>query len=217
MKSTKDAAAREAITSMAGDVHDPLELLDEARRRIGRVVPHDGGGWILTDPQTLLPTALVGDGADLELSLSFMTHELFVPDVNTFSDLHRRRVSVSTLREATGGDLELSARYRDILRPHRHGGEIRMLFRTGDATWGIACFGRSEDDPDFDDDELAWLRSVAPEIGRGLRLALARRPPAPAPSWEPGMIVLDGDGRIEYTTGAADRWLAHMPTELAPQ
>jgi DNA-binding CsgD family transcriptional regulator len=211
MKSTRAAAAREAIASMAGDVHDPLELLDEARRRIGQVVPHEEGGWILTDPQTILPTALVGDGTDLELSRAFMTHELFVPDVNQFADLHRRGVSVTTLREATGGDLELSARYREILRPNRHGSEVRMLFRTGDATWGIACVGRIEDDKDFDDDELAWLRSVAPEIGRGLRLALARRPPEPGPAWEPGMIVLDEAGRIEYTTGAADRWLAHMP------
>jgi DNA-binding CsgD family transcriptional regulator len=217
MKSTKAAAARAAIASLAGDVHDPLELLDEARRRIRRVIPHEGGGWMLTDPRTVLPTAVVGEGADLELSLAFMTHELFVPDVNRFGDLHRRRVAVTTLHEATGGDYELSPRYREIHLPHNLGDEIRMLFRTGDATWGIACFARGEDHPGFDDDELAWLRSVAPEIGRGLRLALARRPAEPAPAWEPGMIVLDAAGRIEYTTGAADRWLAHMPTDAGLQ
>src|SRR4051794_9762225 len=136
MKSaTKALAAREAIVSLAGDLHDPLELLDEVRRRVGRTIPNDGGGWMLTDPQTIVPTALIGDSDDRELSRRFFEHELFVPDVNAFGDLHRRGVTVTSLSEATNGRPELSPRYRDIHVPFGLGPEARMLFRTGDATW----------------------------------------------------------------------------------
>ena len=214
--STKAVAAREAIAGLAGRVHDPLELLDEARRRVDRIVPHAGGCWMLTDPQTVLPTGLIGETDDVELTRMFMEHEFFVPDVNLFRELHRRRVEVTTLDEATGGRPELSARYRNIHVPKGLGAEVRILCRAGDATWGIACFGRAAGDGEYSDEELAWLRSIAPEVGRGLREALARRPAQPAPAWAPGMLVLDAHGQVESTTGAADRWLAHLPTAGAP-
>src|SRR5436305_1978172 len=111
MKSTAAVNAAEAITGLAGQVHDPFELLDE---------------------------------------------------------LHRRQVSVSSLSEGTGGELERSARYRDIHVPNGIGDEMRILFRTGEATWATACVGRADEDPNFDEDERAWLRAIAPEVGRGL-------------------------------------------------
>jgi DNA-binding CsgD family transcriptional regulator len=198
---------------MAGQVRDPLELLEEVRLRVERIVPNAGGGWMLTDPHTVLPTGLAGATDDAELCQRFFEHELFVPDVNGFGDLHRRGVTVSTLGEATGGRPELSARYRDIHLPLGLGAEARLLFRTGSATWGTACFSRETADGEFTADEVAWLRSIAPDVGRGLRAALARRPPEPVPAFAPGMLVVDQAGRIEYTTGAAERWLAHMSAD----
>ena len=58
---TRAVSAQEAIATLAGSVRDPLELLDEVRQRIARVVPNAGGAWILTDPQTLMPVSVIKD------------------------------------------------------------------------------------------------------------------------------------------------------------
>jgi len=208
---TKAVAAQEAIAALAADVRDPAELLEEVRLRVERVVPNVGGGWMLTDPRTVVPTSLVANGPHAELSRRFFEHELTVPDVNGFAELHRRGVAATSLGEATNGRPELSPRYRELQAPSGLGDEARVLFRTGEATWATTCVARAEDDAFFDEDELAWLRTIAPEVGRGLRRALASRPCEPAPIWAPGMVVLDEAGNVEYTTGEADRWLAHMP------
>jgi DNA-binding CsgD family transcriptional regulator len=212
--STKAIAAHEAIAALAGQIRDPRELLDEVRRRVERVVPIETGGWLLTDPQTIIPTALVA--SDRDAGQQIYEHEFSAADVNKFREMHDRDVAVVTMSEATGGELERSARHRDIHVPKHLGDEVRVLFRTSDATWAIACLHRAEGEPHFDTDELAWLRAIAPDVGRGLRAALAQRPPEPAPAWAPGMIVLDDAGHIEYTTCEAERWLAHMPSTGAP-
>jgi DNA-binding CsgD family transcriptional regulator len=209
MKDTKATAARDAIAAIAAGARDPVELLDAVRERIDRVVPNDGGGWMLTDPRTMLPTVVLA--SDIGLSRRYFEHELTVPDINSIGDLQRRGVTVASLAETTGGRPELSARWRDVHVPHGLDAEARVVFRTGEATWALSCFSRAAGEPDFDAKELAWLRSIAPDVAHGLRAALARRPPEPAPEWAPGMLVLDEAGNVELTTGEADRWLAHMP------
>jgi DNA-binding CsgD family transcriptional regulator len=212
--STRATATREAIAAMVGQVHDPLELLDEVRTRVRRIVPNGGGAWMLTDPQTLMPTALIQDSdMSAELGRRFFEHELFVPDFSAFSELHRRGVVVTTLGDATNRRMELSPRYRELHQPNGLGDELRTLFRTGDATWGFICVSRAADEPSFDEAERAWMRDVAADVGRGLRAAFARPPAEPGPAWAPGMLVLDDRGEIEYATGEARRWLAHMPQE----
>ncbi len=212
---TRAISAQEAIASLAGSVRDPLELLDEVRQRIARVVPNAGGAWMLTDPQTLLPVSVIKDlQTPPSAGLRYFEHELLVPDFVPFTDLHRDGVTATTLGRATNGRPELSARYRDIHEPAGLGPELRLLFRTGTATWAMSCVSREAGDPDFSDDELAWLRSVAPLVGRGLREALARPLADPQPAWSPGMLVLTGDGKVEYATGDAERWLGEMPTQV---
>ena len=156
---TKAISAQEAIAKLAGSVQDPLELLEEARVRISRVVPNVGGAWMLTDPESLLPVSLIKDmPAPPSMGQRFFEHELFVPDFAPFADLHRDGVVVTTLDRATNGRPELSPRYRDIHAPAGLGPELRILFRTGSATWGMTCVSREAGDPDFSDEELAWIR-----------------------------------------------------------
>src|SRR5689334_19102004 len=115
---TKAVAAREAIAALAGSVHDPLELLEEVRQRIARVVPNVGGAWMLTDPQTLMPVSLIKDmPVPAATGREYMEHELLVPDFAPFADLHRDGVVATTLTRATNGRPELSSRYREIQQP----------------------------------------------------------------------------------------------------
>jgi DNA-binding CsgD family transcriptional regulator len=209
---TRATVARDAIAALMGSSLDPLELLEEVRSRIARVVPHDTGAWMLTDPQTVMPISGIRDrplGPDyLQRACE---HEVFVADFMTFARLHRAGVVATTLMRATDGRPELSPGYREVHQPAGLGPELRLLFRTGAATWAMACVHRAAGEPEFDDDELAWLRTIAPEAGRALRAAIARPPAEPQAAWAPGMLVLDDHGAVEYTTGAADAWLEEIP------
>lgn len=196
---------------MTGSRLDALELLDEVRTRISRVVPNEAGGWLLTDPQTVIPIDVIRDGKNPEFGRRCLEQELCVPDFMPFADLHRDRVTATTLGRATDGQPELSPRYRELMQPAGLGPELRLTFRTGSATWAIASVSRGLGEPDFDDDELAWLRSIAPDVGSALRATLARGPAEPPASSAPGMLVLDHQGAVEYTTGAADTWLRELP------
>lgn len=210
---TKATSAREAIVALAGDVRDALELLEEVRVRVARVVPNHGGAWMVTDPQTVMPMAVLKDGQLApEFAHRYFENEFLVPDFVPFADLHRTGVVATTLYRATGGRPELSHRHREIHQPSGHGPELRILFRTGAATWGMSCVSRAAGEPDFDDDELEWLRSIAPHVGRGLRAALASPSDGTRPPWAPGMLVLEDDGSVEYATGDAERWLGELPT-----
>ena len=184
---TRAVSAQEAIASLAGSVRDPLELLDEVRQRIARVVPNVGGAWMLTDPQTLIPVFAIKDmQAPASEGLRYFEHELLVPDFVPFTDLHRDGVTATTLGRATNGRLELSARYRDLQEPAGLGAELRLLFRTGSATWAMACVAREAGEPDFSDDELAWLRTVAPLVGARAARRVGEAARRPASGMVPG-------------------------------
>jgi DNA-binding CsgD family transcriptional regulator len=209
---TRATAAREAIAALTGSSLDPLELLEEVRSRVARVVPNDCGAWMLTDPHTVMPISGIRDRPlGPEFIRRCVEYEVFVPDFVTFARLHRAGVVATTLQRATDGRPQLSSGYREVYEPAGLGPELRLLFRTGAATWAMACLHRAAGEPEFDDDELAWVRAIAPEVGRALRAALAR-PAEPQAAWAPGMLVLDDHGAVEYSTGAADAWLSEIPT-----
>ncbi len=95
--------------SLIGSVRDPLELLDEVRQRIARVVPNVGGAWMLTDPQTLMPVSIIKDlQTPASAGARYFEHELLVPDFVPFADLHRDGITATTLGRATNGRPELS-------------------------------------------------------------------------------------------------------------
>jgi DNA-binding CsgD family transcriptional regulator len=71
---------------------------------------------------------------------------------------------------------------------------------------------RAAGEPDFDEHELAWLRRIAPDVGRALRATIARPPAEPQTASAPGMLVLDDQGAVESTTGATDARLREIPT-----
>jgi hypothetical protein len=98
----------------------------------------------------------------------FLDNEFSTPDVNKFRSLVASAVTVSTLDAATRGDRSASPRSRQIMLPAGLGDELRAVFRTGTATWGYACLHRAPG-PSFDDDEISFVRAVAPQLQRGWR------------------------------------------------
>jgi DNA-binding CsgD family transcriptional regulator len=203
------AAVRETIADLCDRPPEPEELISEVADRVRRVVHYDGGAWMTTDPETLLPTTIVTINSSPELHAAHTRMELMEApgDVNNFIDLLQSGQTAAALGLATGGDLASSLRYREVHVPHGQADELRLLARSAGSTWAIGCVGRASDTPHFTADEVEYVSTIAEHLGMGLRRAFARRPDADATLRSPGMLVLAADGSIEASTGEADRWL----------
>jgi hypothetical protein len=90
------------------------ELVDELRATVGFAA----WGWPLADHDSLLPTTEIADGAMWPVVSKIVDYEERAPDVNNDRDLARSGIPVGILSAATGGDLQRSSRWRDILGGH---------------------------------------------------------------------------------------------------
>ncbi|EIV92434.1 LuxR C-terminal-related transcriptional regulator [Frankia sp. QA3] len=204
-------AVRARIAALCRNRLDPADLVREVAEQVRCIVPYDMGTWAITDPETLLPTDLLTvDTSGLGVQATKASNEFAGGDFNRFAELDRVGRAAATLATATGGDLDLSSRHRSVHAPNGLNDEMRLLARDGGATWAVGCLTRATDMPDFSPEEVRYVAAVASELGRGLRVVLARNPPAAACAGRPGMLVLDEAGRIEATTREADRWIHRM-------
>jgi DNA-binding CsgD family transcriptional regulator len=210
---TRATAVRETIADLCENPPETTELVREVAERLRRVVPYETGAWMTTDPETIVPTAMVGVDTTLELGLAFRDDEIAGSDVNSFGQMLRSGQTVTTLVRDTGGDLELSPRYRQISEPHGLGDEMRVVSRTGTETWALACLQRAGDSASFTDDEIRYVRHIAELLGRGVRTSLARAPAEPERLDALGMLVVRADDTIEASTGQAMRWLKRLPVD----
>src|SRR3954468_17434398 len=167
----------DAIEDLADAGLPAQEFLEEATRRIDRVVPSDGYFAGATDPQTTLS---VGAGVvhDLPTELCQPTwdYEFLVPDYLKFNDIAMSGRPVADLHEATGGGPQRAARWRGDAAASGFRAELRVTFDVGGAMWGIGQFDRLGDSPRYSDAEKAWLERLAPVVARGLRQALVTQP-----------------------------------------
>ncbi|MGY1606249.1 helix-turn-helix transcriptional regulator [Geodermatophilus sp. SYSU D00700] len=210
-------SATGAVLQACGRVQPPLALLGDVARAVRRSVPHAAAGWLVTDPDTLLGTAILADGVDPVLQRRLIEHEWCSDDVNRFVALAHRRRPVSRLSAATHGDLGRSARYRALYAPQGFGDELRAVFRAGGQCWGAVCLTRGADAPPFAVADEVLLARVAGHVGAALRTSLAVRDadrPGEPPE-APGVVLLDR-GDVHAVTGPAERWLAELPVEELP-
>src|SRR5262249_37167928 len=144
------------------------------------------------DPATQLGTGsvLTEDPPPWFMAL-FIENEFLQADFNKFSHMVRDHQTVSVLSEATQGELPRSQRYREMLAPIKMEDELRAVFATDAACWGILCLHRESR---YSADEAAYLAQLAPHITEGLRRellvdnALTSRTPD-----GPGVLVLTDD------------------------
>jgi DNA-binding CsgD family transcriptional regulator len=210
--------AEAAIARLCVEGLPAMELFERAAMPLRRAVPYSAGCWKPTDPRTLLFTGFgIEDGQTGTLTAArwrFIDNELLEPDYAKFRDLLRRRVPVTTLHRDTHGEPGRSARYRRIHRSLGFGAELRAVFRAGDACWGSVALVRDEDQPDFDEQEVAFVARVGAHIAHGLRDALHREAESAAiTDRAPGVVVLDEHGSVRSLTEQASLWLEQIPRD----
>ena len=209
----KGVTAEAAIARLCLEGLPALDLFERAAAALRRAVPYSAGAWTTVDPQSLLWTGLGIEGWCPGAS-RYIENELFYPDYGKYLDLARRRTPVSTLHRETHGEPERSARYRGIYRALGLGAELRAAFRAGGACWGFAALIRGEDQPDFTDQEVAFVTRVSAHLAHGLRDALlCEAAAAGMAKHAPGVIVLGADGSVRSLTEQARFWLEQFPPD----
>jgi DNA-binding CsgD family transcriptional regulator len=196
-----------AIVELCRSGLEPAALRERVLPRLRRAVPFDAAFWTTVDPVTLLFTAPHQHEIPPETAPYLVANEFLADDVNKFAALARDPAGVGTLAQRTGGDLEASARYRDVFRPLGLGDELRAVLRAGDECWGGLCLHR-EAGAAFSADEVEYVRRLAPRLAEGIRSGLlAASVETVDPGDAPGLLVLGADGALLSATEAGRRWL----------
>ena len=218
LSTTRTEAVLSSIERLCDSDLRTQELIEQVGAKLTQAVPASGLFIAATDPETTLCT---GSGVVLEMPEEMCApmwdHEFLVPDYNKFADIAQGPSAVADLHRATGGRPQRSARYREIHTLSGYVAETRMAFMAGGSPWGVGQLNRTDDLPLFDEDELAFLEAAAPIIGRGLRAAVLAETPSAAPVERgPGILVLDGDGRLVSITPEAEAWLHETGSTIKP-
>jgi DNA-binding CsgD family transcriptional regulator len=205
--------ARERIARLTGEGLDLVTFWRESSDAVAAAVPHYlTPCWFTLDPASLLVTSHYAEGLP-EIPQEWLAHEYYEDDFHNMVGVARSKRGVSTLHEATDGHPSRSPRWKLYMWPYGAEQELLVALRTqaGDA-WGVLSLYREPGQPEFDADELAFLRAVSPYLAegaqRGLLVGEASDPQGPE---APGLVVLANDWSVESLTPGVERWLSELP------
>jgi DNA-binding CsgD family transcriptional regulator len=191
------------------------ELLRRTAERLHKAVPFAAYCASTVDPASRLITHGIAEGMGGEEDSAagdvYFDRIYFEEDLPVMNGMLCERPSVQLLSETTGGALERSLRYREMLRPLGFGYELGGAFVDG-SLWGGMDLMREGGDPDFTNSEVALIKRSAPHIGAGLKAAALRsRASAEHDSPDvPGVLTLDRSGKVVSHTPSAEHWLGDL-------
>ena len=211
------ARVRREVTDVCHRGLGMPQLKERVLRALAPAVPVDAAFFGTIDPDTLLITTAISDPAIVAGFELFFRNELFEDDCNKFVELARARPPVAGLFGATGGRLEDSPRYREIIAPLHLGDELRVVLVSGGSCWGCMCLHREAASQPFTSGEATFLASLAPVLAEGVRGGLlARRLGAAADGQGPGLIVLGPGLELAAATEPARAWLEQIAADEWP-
>jgi DNA-binding CsgD family transcriptional regulator len=198
---------------------DERTLLPAVVERMQDAVAAEAYCCFAMDPVSGLMMRAVSEGLGGEKRRHFFLEQIYLEDdVNGYDWRARNwRQPVMLLSEATGGRLERSLRYREFLQPSGLGHEMRGVCTLDKERWGGTDLTREKGRPDFNPQDVAFLRQVAPHLGAALRAAALRAQASLDFEGEgvPGVLVLDHRGCVIQHTQAAKGLLEELE-DLGP-
>jgi DNA-binding CsgD family transcriptional regulator len=212
---TSAVLAREAAIRIGHARLDPHELFYEISARMRRIVPYDAAGWMTLDPDSLLAGGTLETNKSPALVRAMWRNELLHPDVNTLSQLARRRVPVAAFSELDAATAAESRRAQVILLGAGIGDELRVMLRPDGVVWGHFSIYRESGSRDFSPAERRFVADIANDVALGLRRSLARPPAPDSGMLAHGVVTLGPDGRIVAQTADAARIMVLMPGDAA--
>jgi DNA-binding CsgD family transcriptional regulator len=205
------AGATRRIDALAAERLPTQRLVERVAAELRAAVPVDALVLAATDPDTMLGLgAGVVHGMPATVCAPFWEYEFEVPDFNKFNDLARGRRQVADLHAATGGRPSRSARWRHLRTLMDADAELRATFNAGDRSWGLLHLTRAGTARGFGEEEVAFLETIAPIVGRALRLSLISHPAQSPAGRGPGMAIVDADNRLLSATPEAVAWFDEL-------
>lgn len=213
-KRARAAAALTAIARLSSAERPSAEssaqqVVEEVVRRAAGVIDADVFFAGANDPYTGLCLGAAVHNLDPDAWVSAWEHEFLVPDYNKFADLTPRN-PVGDLREATGGKLSRSPRYRTLNDVADLEDELRAILHAGGRRWGALVISRHTGDGPFSDDDRAFLTQAAPLAGAALRRAMLSEPHHALPAHGPGIVVFDQASTLVSATAEGEFWLQEL-------
>jgi DNA-binding NarL/FixJ family response regulator len=190
-----------------------LAVLDE----IHRVVGFDAYAWLLTDPETEVGSAPLADVPCLP-ELPQLIRLKYLTSVNRWTQLD---APVARLHEATGGHLDRSLVWREMLARYGVTDVASLVFRCRHGCWGFLDLWRSKPGDTFTDEDAGFLTAIAKPVTAAMRHTQAstfsRSAPAPT-RVGPVVLVLSPDLRVRAQTLETDEYLKRLvPTSADRQ
>jgi DNA-binding CsgD family transcriptional regulator len=112
---------------------------------------------------------------------------------------------------ATSGELERSARWREVCRPAGLRDELRAALVVDGVCWGGLDLARKPSSADFSQQEAAYVAELSAPIAVGLRASLvADNPQIEDAAFGPGLLILSDDMKPDAISSAAEGWLRQL-------
>jgi DNA-binding CsgD family transcriptional regulator len=173
----------ERICAAGGDLRAlRLRLLQEIRR----AVPFDAYAWVLTDPETTVGSAPLADVPALA-ELPQLIRLRYCTAVNRWTSSGDDPVAL--LAEVTGGRLDRSLLWRELLCRYDVADVASVVFRDRFGCWAFLELWRTGGRR-FGADDVALLRDVVAPVTAALRRAQAQTFAVAPPTQPAGPLVL---------------------------
>jgi DNA-binding CsgD family transcriptional regulator len=211
--SASERRAVHGIESASRAALDPDTLHVRIFEEFAPLLALTGLCWHRTDPVSGIPVAggRVGEPpGSFARSLEF---EFLRPDYARFASVMRRPRPVAALSAETGGELRRSPRYREMIAPAGARDELRVAWVDPFGRWGTCILFAERL---FDERALTCFDEVRRAVARSLRLARTREGSALLDHQQPGVVVVDGHGRIQATDETAHQLLATAARRPGP-
>ena len=202
---------RERLERLSESTLDRESIQREALADLQRVIGFDRWCWPFADPETLLPLSGLaehdfGPGIPRTLELEYSDDHFAAKHV-----LALRANPAASLSTETGGDLALSGRWDEVMRPAGIGDVAAVACRDALGCWGWIEAYRDEADRRFEAGDLELLASVGPSLGSALRRGLMVASESPLGPSPPGVIVLNPELTPVSSTAGARAWIDVLP------
>lgn len=209
--SRERARATRRIDALAVQRLPAQRLVERVAEELRAALAVDALFMAATDPDTMLGLgAGVAYGMPHTVCSPFWEYEFEVPDFNKFSDIARGPRQVADLHAATGGRPDRSARWRQLRTLMDADAELRATFNAGGRSWGLLHLTRAGTARGFGEEEIAFVETIAPIVGRALRLSLISHPAQSPAGRGPGMAIVDADNRMLSATAEAMAWFEEL-------
>jgi DNA-binding CsgD family transcriptional regulator len=199
--------AREQILQLCEGDADARTLRLEVLAVLERAIGFDAYVWLVTDPETSVGSAPLADVPCLP-ELPRLIQLKYLTSVNRWTSMI---TPVASLRQATGGDLDRSLIWRELLCRYQVADIATSVFRDRFGCWAFLDLWRTQKSPSFAAAELEFLHSIAGPLATALRqsqaAAFAADPAGHQPSAGPVVLLLSPALEVRSQTPQTQRYL----------